>query len=277
VHPAEALKSSKSYPTIQNGEGTIAQRTAESTKCGMLFYSSWFCPYAQRAWAVLEELQDQGVKYRYVPVNPFQPGSDDRVLVLQDLKELYSVFVDVSPRGRVPALNHNGILVSDFGSGPSCVQYLYTQFKALLPLRSEDSGAALKFWEFVDNNVVDPFRRALAAQDKQTQERELAVLTTGLREVNNMMQAQSASGFFLGEDRYSFADVALAPFWQRLDSVLQHHRGFQTPQDLARLHNWWVAVSSRPSFRRTMVSSQRLVSLPASGTFAWTRVSAGAE
>lgn len=78
----------------QNGEETIARRTAEPASCGLLFYSSWFCPYAQRAWAVLEELSDRNVKYRFIPVNPYEVGSDERVRSVEDMKFMYDVFVE---------------------------------------------------------------------------------------------------------------------------------------------------------------------------------------
>ena len=36
-----------------------------------VLYCSWFCPYAQRAWVALEE---KGVEYQYVEINPYEAG-----------------------------------------------------------------------------------------------------------------------------------------------------------------------------------------------------------
>jgi len=83
----------------------------------------------------------------------------------------------------------------------------------------------------------------------------------GLRAANQMMLAMSPSGFFLGEDMYSLADLALAPWWQRLLSVMKHYRGFNVPdtKEYARLHNWWTAVGNRASWKRTVADTTKLI------------------
>ena len=65
--------------------------------------------------------------------------------------------------------------------------------------------------------------------------------------------------FFLGE-AFGFADIALAPWWQRMHSVIRHYRGFEIPPArLGRLVRWGDAVMTRPSFARTCVDPDRLI------------------
>jgi len=103
-HDSEALL----YPRMTSeGAKTIEQRSATSdAHADVTFFSSWFCPYAQRAWIALEE---KGVAYKYVEINPYEIGADGdtkRALSLEQKRERYPEFVRCSPRGLVPALNH---------------------------------------------------------------------------------------------------------------------------------------------------------------------------
>ena len=66
---------------------------------------------------------------------------------------------------------------------------------------------------------------------------------------------------FLGQGRFSLADLALAPWYYRFPIVLGSYRGFAVPEtaEYARLHEWWRQVCARESFQRTLVSADRLV------------------
>ena len=50
------------------GEETIVARERRASAAVSLF-SSWFCPYAQRAWVALEEA---GVDYRWHEIQPYR-------------------------------------------------------------------------------------------------------------------------------------------------------------------------------------------------------------
>lgn len=249
-------------------------------------YSSWFCPYAQRTWAHLEELTEVGLQYQYVPIDPYASRPDGldskQALSIEQKAAKYPEFVRASPRGLVPAIDHGGVLVND---STVCCEYLseavdrnpgflktdamnengkrqHTFVQAtMMPPSAADRAKARLFWEHCSTQVIPWFYRALMYGSAEEQKSALQSMLKGIRAANDMMLKQSPSGFFFGEDQYTLADIALAPWWQRMQSVMKHYRGFEVPstQEYARLHDWWSAVSNRPSWRRTMVDTNRLI------------------
>ena len=70
------------------------------TMSQLQFFSSWFCPYAQRAWIALEEL---GVAYEWVEIQPYRlrpDGSASKNPKTIEQKRLeFPGFVESSPKG----------------------------------------------------------------------------------------------------------------------------------------------------------------------------------
>ena len=91
------------------GEATLKRRMHDIDEPDLILYASWFCPFAQRAWIAAEEC---GVKYRWVEINPYrvdlkQPGGYSvQALHLDEKKALYPEFLQASPRGLLPEIEH---------------------------------------------------------------------------------------------------------------------------------------------------------------------------
>jgi len=93
------------------GESTIRKHSNKNNKDDdnviLQCYCSWFCPFAQRAWIMLEEI---GVPYHYHEVNPYkvdpkEPGGyTKQSLSMIEKRALLPDFMDTSPRGLVPAI-----------------------------------------------------------------------------------------------------------------------------------------------------------------------------
>merc|ERR1712232_415495 len=82
-------------------------------------------------------------------------------------------------------------------------------------------------------------------------------LSDGLAELEEAMAPEADGPFFLGDD-FSMVDIALAPHWQRMCSVLRAYRKFD-PSAAPRLQVWYEAIQARPSFRRTAVDPEKLI------------------
>jgi len=241
------------------GEQTIEARSA-ATDATLQLFSSWFCPYAQRAWAHLEELLERGlVTYRWCDIDPYQSPDTKQPLSIEAKREKYPAFVAASPRGLVPAVEHAGFCVND--SQVVC-EYLADAYpNSLLPADVHERAKIRVFWEHVSSQVIPFFYRMLMGKDDASRSEAKDKILAGLRHANDMMAAVSPSGCFLGPGRYSMADLALSPWWYRFPIVLGTYRGFKVPEtpEYERLHAWWAEIKERASFKRTLVSPDRLV------------------
>jgi len=241
----------------REGEATIESRSTENLP--VKFYGCWDCPHCQRAWIGLEE---KVVDYQWVEVDLYNAqgkADEDRGrwhLPLKDVMERYPAFAAVSPRGRLPALDHDGEHVED---STIILEYMHEVFVGapLLP-STPHLRAQVRFWtRYVDTHIIPHYDRLLSAQDAEARAWERAALLEGLAEFEAAMAPEAEGPFFLGDD-FTMADIALAPWWQRMCTVLRAYRKFD-PSNCPRLQAWFEAVEARPSFQRTVVDPERLI------------------
>ena len=182
-----AIKSeSPSKSKIISGESTIKARSSNQN-ASLKFYSSWFCPYAQRVWIALEE---KGIDYQYIEINPYEDTVDDGdqefdnssssstkkyskiALSLSEKRLRYPRFIETSPKGLVPAISYtassNGQTCSDAESvADSMVILEYFeekfpdtsgQFKPLIPKDYMEpvKKSYIRFWCIHINERIVP-------------------------------------------------------------------------------------------------------------------------
>lgn len=240
------------------GEATIASRVKPGE---VVLYSSWFCPFAQRAWIACEE---KGVPYKYVEVNPYEvdptkPGGyTKKQLPLGQKRALHPGFVEASPKGLVPAIACGDEQLCE--SKP-IVEYLDLKFgdQKLLPTDPYERAYCRVWADYVDERVQRPYYRVLIEQSEEARAKALQDMLQGARQFAQAMKSDGP--YFLGA-RFSYVDVSFAPFWQRIISVGKHYRGIELPTDdpdFDRLDTWWQAVKSRDSVAKTIVCNDRLV------------------
>jgi len=226
-----------------------------------VFYASSRCPYTQRVWIGLEE---KAVDYQWIEIDIYRKSNTDGdspnrgrwLLPMEELKQLYPNFVACSPRGQLPALENSGEKVYD---STVLLEYVHEAFigPPLLPT-SPYARAQVRLWsKHVDLHVVPNYERLLAAHDQETRSLAREDLLRGLSEFQSVMAPVTEGPFFLGDD-FSMADLALAPWWQRMCSVLRAYRKFD-PSAFPRLQAWFEAVEARPSFAQTSVDPEKLI------------------
>jgi len=245
-----------------DGERTIESRTGK-TDARIKFFNSWFCPCGQRAWVCLEVIKDKcGVDYEFIPIEPYfvdPDGSETKTpLPLEEKARQYPDFVSASPRGVVPAIRDGENMVND--SSVVC-EYLADAFPEaeLLPATPIERAKCRMFWEHCASQILPHFYKILMFEDAQ---RDYATLDffQGLRRADKMLSDMSPSGFFLGQERFSVADLALAPWVQRIGPVLGAYRGLDFPSgpEYTRFLSWWEALENFGPWKKCLVEDERL-------------------
>ena len=265
------------------GEATIQRRSATSTTDAAQFtlYSSWFCPFAQRAWIVAEEIDRD---YQWVEINPYEVdpnkegGYTKLALPLPVKQRRFPGFVETSPRGLIPAVSHrrpaadpnndttkdDDDLIRIWESLPTA-EYLDATFGGgTLAGRDPHERALVQIWSaHCTDRVQKQYYKALMTKDKTSPAFREAMeqYYEECRSLARAMMTKDDGPYFLGR-HFSLVDVALAPFWQRMIWVGGHYMDLQFPPDepeFDRLQKWWEAVQRRPSVRNTLVCKERLI------------------
>mmetsp|Transcript_18792 Transcript_18792/g.52365 ORF Transcript_18792/g.52365 Transcript_18792/m.52365 type:complete len:197 (+) Transcript_18792:495-1085(+) len=170
----------------------------------------------------------------------------------------YPEFVKASPRGLVPALDHNGGSVHE---SLVCVEYVDDAFldgPALLPKEPLLRAKARVVAAHCNDRVIPHYYKMLMQESAEGQEEAKDNLLEGLRQLLPLIDPTGP--FFVGGS-FGLADISIAPWWERLLSVSKAYRGFEVPdtEEFARLHKWYAACLEVQAFKRTIVDQEKLV------------------
>lgn len=242
--------------------GGPGQETAmrHSKPAPTIMFGAWFCPFVQRAWIALEE---KGVPYQWQEINPYEDGQFGKAtklaLPLEEKKRRYPDFVAASPSGLVPAIVHEG---SPLSGSMVCLEFVEEQWPdraPLLPAAPAERAKVRQWSTFASEKIVPQYYKLLMAQDEAAREAARTAVLGGLATWSDAMHTQEGP-FFLGE-QFSYADVALFPWMERLLTVGAAYRNFVLPEEprFDRLRSWHEACQRRPSVRATLADESKLV------------------
>jgi len=207
----------------------------------MKLYSSWYSPFAQRAWLALLH---KGADFEIVEVDPYEKtGSWMRIS---------------RGMGQVP------VLVDDTGPGeplavPGSLRTLEFvderfagQGTALFP--GDPAGRAnIRYWlDLFERHVMPHFYGFLMSPPgsgqgqtaRQSFEDGLAFLAAGI----------NAEGPYFSGKQPCAVDLALAPFALRFELLLPHYRDYALPENndaWRRYHTWWQVMGTDPHLPAT--------------------------
>lgn len=249
-----------------DGEETLRFRTKRPRhEAELTLYSSWFCPFAQRAWIACEE---KCVDYHWVEVNPYavdpkEPGGYTKKQLPIEIKQaMYPQFVAASPKGLVPAIDCCGEKLCE--SQP-IIEYIDGKFKergAQLCPDDPFERALCRVWaDYADQRIQRPYYRMLVEQSAQARQAAYADMVAGCKDFARAMAPLERGPFFRGA-HFSYTDVSFAPFFWRILLVGKHYRDIELPDDdpdIRRLMEWWRAVKARGSVAKTLVCEERLI------------------
>jgi glutathione S-transferase len=209
------------------------------------FYGSWFCPFVQRAWLVLEIKK---IPYQWVEINPYNKDPS---------------FLALNPRGLVPTLEYDSKPLYESNIICELLEDAYPKYGPKLLPEGPYERAYIRLWvDFVGSRIVPAYHRYLqytkdaAEKDGVSFEEELAkkreeLLGTLKTWMGSMKDGES--GFYMGGKEPTLVDTAMAPWLQRL-WVLDHYKGpFSIPEtdEWKRWHSWKKAVEGIPSYSET--------------------------
>lgn len=214
----------------------------------LLFYANRNCPYAQRSWLTLLELQ---IDFEYQEI---ELGKDNKT----------DWFRTLNPNGTVPTIKHGSTVVYEslvvneylcevFGSDEVILmpsdpaQQAYAR---ILIFRCDSKLVKLSF-SYLSHKCTDD-----TAKDDQLRtqlEDELRFIDTALGE--------SGGCYFLGE-KVSLVDIAYIPFFERMNVALSAFKDFEIKSlALPHLNAWLEAMSNRESYQKTCLEPERIKEL----------------
>lgn len=216
------------------------------------FYSNRNCPYAQRSWIALLELQ---VDFEF---HHIELGKDNKT----------EWFRLLNPNGTVPVIKHDDIVVYE-----SLVvnEYLCEVFDRgkinLLPQDPASRARARILISRCDSKFVkiaysylshkcDPTRENGSVDlDKDNYLR--ANLEAELNFLNSAITSLGGS-YFMG-DKISLVDISYIPFFERMRFALLHWKNFDIfNPERSHLTEWFDRVSSQSSYLQTRSSEEKI-------------------
>jgi glutathione S-transferase len=186
------------------------------------------CPFAHRTRLVLLE---KNIPFKLIEI---------------DLQNKPANFQEISPYGKVPVLRHGQHRVWE---SAIINEYLEEAFPdhPLLPKEAIQRAQARIWINFADTRLFATTAKLLYIQEAQSTE-GVQELIEHLRFMETALQTLSARGpYWLGSD-VSLVDLTYYPWFEQW-TVLERYRGFQFPDGLARLQQWWNAMTTRDSVR----------------------------
>ena len=228
--------------------------------------SSWFCPFAQRAWIALNH---RGIAYEWIEALDWHAdGSYKKSHIL----------LEHNPQGLVPTI------IGQLGSRQVVTESLLClefadDFAAAYPDSDPANGNApllpLDPWElskvrercdWVNKKLCSPYYTILVRPEWEVRRAAFEELLNSLREFSAHCET-SPGPFFLSGGNLGAVDIALIP-WACRYYALDHYRSgfghgdFRIPKDdpsLAAFHRWCEASFSLPSVESTIPDHQRYI------------------
>lgn len=257
-------------PRTSGAAATLAE--AHKDDHPLKLYGGWFCPFVQRAWIVLVE---KSIPHQYVEINPYYKAPS---------------FLALNPRGLVPTLavptaaseaqtgekrkREEGQELKPLYESTVICEYLEEAYPdsgpRLLPQAGPYERAHCRLWiDYISSRIIPAFYKLLQhTPDKPypiTEAREQ--LHSHLKAFAREMDPEGGP-WFLG-DRFSLADVMLAPWAKRL-FLIDHYKpgGVGIPPKgqrgddenvWARWDKWFAAVVERESVKQTWSDDEQYI------------------
>ena len=223
--------------------GIISSKSKDDAE--LVFFNTFFCPYAQMTWIALNE-KGAADKTEFVEGLTIRGGDYEVHPRLRALR-----------RSGVPTLYQPSTGTVVDGS-TECVAFVDENFGTpfqLLPKDDELRERAQRCETLLHSIFTFPFYSMLLRQEPEEQEKAKRKLVLAIEQL-----VQDYQGPFYMGDQFTVADIAVAPYFDRM-IVLEHYRDFGVPKDgpTAKWHEWSEHVLERPSVAATRQDRDRII------------------
>lgn len=190
-------------------------------------YSAPSCPYAQRTRLVLHE---KGLAFERVEI---------------DLKQTPDWYLELSPTGKVPLLQHGSDKVWESSAINEYLDECYPT-PPLMPATPLLRARARIAVDFANTYFAPLYYKLLLAETAERRAAMAQRMADTLAEMERYGPGHDGP-WWLG-DIFTLADIAFYPFFERFP-VLAHYRGFELPAACTGIAAWLDAMRSRDSVR----------------------------
>mmetsp|Transcript_25474 Transcript_25474/g.58790 ORF Transcript_25474/g.58790 Transcript_25474/m.58790 type:complete len:265 (-) Transcript_25474:252-1046(-) len=233
------------------------------------FYSSWFCPYAQRAWLALEY---HGVPFRLI--ESLEVVGDDYVKNPN--------LLCINPKGLVPTLEVPSDMLS--AQQRDDKRWAVEASTESLPPSSVVVTESIDCVEFIDgltteNNLIPDesyvtdahrwnrevssvFYKVLMKQDAEEQREAFATFVSNVEKFTNFIET---GGFYRNLDHPTIVDFTILP-WLIRTGIIEHYRpGFilsssiKNPDICKEFEAYKKRMLDLPYVRATLADTQKLL------------------
>ena len=188
------------------------------------FYSAWFCPYAQRAWMMLNNLAITYNLIESLEIDHATQGykKNNRLLEINQkgLVPTLEVF-ESEPSDTIPNVDINQKPPRVVMESIDVMKFLYEYVGKLV------GDAELRDANIVNKTVCSPYYRCLMKQVKEEQVKGWNDILYGLESFAEYI----VDGKFYKSDTVNIVDFTLYPWACRL-YILEEFRGFKLDQNL---------------------------------------------
>ena len=243
---------------------------------GLVLYHAWASTCSQKVRLALAEKRI---------------AWEGRVVNLRSFEHLSPEFLALNPDAMVPVLLHDGLVLRESSVINDYLDEVYPQTPLMPP--GPRGRALVGMWSrFIDDVVspaikkpsfdanLRPYLQTLPAEYIEAMSRRMPSRATGerwrraaqegipreeleqshadLHRALMRMEAALADAPWLIGDMYTLADVNMAPFVARIDSL----PGYQLARDWPRVAEWMARLRARPAFAVARLVEQRPEPVP---------------
>lgn len=214
----------------------------------LIFYANRNCPYAQRSWIALRELQ---VNFVYQDI---ELGKDNKT----------DWFSRLNPNGTVPVIQHGETVVYESLVVNEYLQEVFGNERVLLPATAGERAYARILISRCDAKFVKLAYTYLSHKHDETgdrtnseDERLRQQLEAELSFLDRAIGKFDGS-YFLG-NTVSLVDIAYIPFFERMLVALPIWKGFDLHGlNLPHLQHWLEVMANRDSYQGTRMTPEKI-------------------